>query len=268
MRNSVIWCIVLLAMAGTAFSETKEPPKELTVDLDMCVKLEMVLIPAGEFMMGSPVNNENYQKHHIRIGKAFNLGKYPVTQEQWNAVMDDNPSQFRGAKRPVECVSWDDCRVFLGKLNVVTKGQVGKFVLPTEAQWEYACRAGSKTTFCFGDKSSMLDEYAWYTENSADKTHPVGEKKPNAWGFYDMHGNVSEWCEDWFDLYYYENSPKNDPRGPESGSFRVGRGGGWGSRAISCGCAVRGCEKPGERAPYLGLRVALNPAEIPGRVER
>ncbi len=195
MRNFVIGCIVLFTMAGTAFSETKEPPKKLTADLGGGVKMEMVLIPAGEFKMGSPDSDKDAltlekPQHRVRITKPFYLGKFLVTQEQWEAVMGNNPSQFKGPKNPVEMVSWEDCQKFLGKLNAKSSSGTGKFQLPSEAQWEYACRAGSKTRYCFGDDETPLGDYAWYGKNSGNTTHPVGEKKPNAWGLYDMYGNV------------------------------------------------------------------------------
>ncbi len=195
MRSFVIGCIVLFTMAGTAFSETKEPAKTLAVDLGGRVKMEMILIPAGEFLMGSPDSDKDaradeHPQHRVRITKPFYLGKYLVTQEQWEAVMGNNPSHFKGLKNPVETVAWDDCQKFLEKLNAKIGTQGGKFVLPTEAQWEYACRAGSTTRYCFGDDKSGLGEYAWYWANSDKKTHPVGEKKPNAWGLYDMYGNA------------------------------------------------------------------------------
>ena len=155
-------------MAGTAFSEEpKQPPKELTVDLGKGVKLEMVLIPAGEFLMGSPdsdkdASTDEKPQHRVRITKPFYLGKYLVTQEQWEAVMGNNPSHFKGPKNPVEKVSWDDCQQFLDKLNAKSARGRASSQLPTEAQWEYACRAGSTTRYCFGDDESKLGEYAWY----------------------------------------------------------------------------------------------------------
>ena len=247
MRNFVTGCIVLLAMAGTACNKDSKPPKpsqqdattqktdvgskthgplqEVAVDLGGGVKMELVLIPAGEFLMG---NDRGFGPiHKVRITKPFYLGKYLVTQEQWQAVMGSNPSNFKGPKNPVERVSWDNCQEFIEKLNANVAGGKGRFALPTEAQWEYACRAGSTTKYCFGDDDSQLGEYAWYGGNSGNQTHPGGEKRPNAWGLYDMHGNVYEWCQDWYVSNYYANSPTDDPTGPsgELTSFRVIRGG-------------------------------------------
>jgi formylglycine-generating enzyme required for sulfatase activity len=254
-------------MAETAFGqEPKQPPKELTVDLGNGVKLEMVLIPAGEFMMGSPDSDKDAEfwekpQHRVRITKPFYLGKYPVTQEQWEALMGSNPSTFHGAKNPVDLVSWDDCQAFLSKLNVKTDGQVGEFQLPSEAQWEYACRAGSKTKYYFGDDEFRLGEYAWYVANSGFKTHPVGLKKPNAWGLYDMHGNVHEWCADWAELWndmhpYYARSPKDDPTGLTTGSHHVFRGCSFASLSSYCGSAYRFTAGPGIRDMGLGFRVS------------
>ena len=204
MRNFGIWSVAIFAMAGSASGETKGLPKVLATDLGGKVKLEMVQIPAGEFLMGTPNSDSNglnaeKPRHRVRITKPFYLGKYLVTQEQWGAVMGNNPSYFKGPKKPVEQVSWDDCQQFLRKLNAISVAGEGRFQLPTEAQWEYACRAGSTTRYCFGDEESRLGEFAWYNVNSGEQTHRVGEKKPNAWGLYDMHGNVWEWCADWFD---------------------------------------------------------------------
>ncbi|MGO8744610.1 MAG: formylglycine-generating enzyme family protein, partial [Thermoguttaceae bacterium] len=189
-----MWSVVLLAVAGTAFcEEPKQLPEELTVDLGGGVKMELVLIPVGEFVMGSPDSDKDAApnekpQHRVRITKPYYLGKHLVTQEQWEALMGSNPSQSKGPKNPVTLVSWQHCQVFLGKLNAKTAGQGGKFVLPSEAQWEYACRAGTTTKYGFGDEETQLGDYAWYKANSGDAPHPVGEKNPNAWGLYDVHG--------------------------------------------------------------------------------
>jgi formylglycine-generating enzyme required for sulfatase activity len=257
--------------------ETKSPPAELTVDFGGGVRLDLVLIPAGEFLMGSPDSDTgvlSFEKpqHRVRITKPFYLGKHAVTQEQWEAVMGSNPSYFKGPQNPVENVSWDDCQVFLGRLNGKLNTGRGKFQLPTEAQWEYACRAGSTTRYCFGDDESGLDEYAWYARNSDGKTHPVGEKKPNAsglaaekkpnaWGLYDMHGNVWEWCQDRYDGGCYANSPANDPTGAATGSFRARRGGSWNLPASQCRSANRDLHEPGHRDSSLGFRVSVGPAD-------
>ncbi len=258
-----------LTMAGTAFSDTKEPPKKPAVDLGGGVKMELVLIPAGPFLMGDdvekPVHEEQIAKpvHKVRITKPFYLGKYEVTQEQWEAVMGSNPSHFKGPKNPVETISWDDCQQFLALLNAKSGGQRGKFVLPTEAQWEYACRAGSAGKFCFEDDDKQLGEYAWYGENADGKTHAVGGKTPNTFGLHDMHGNVYEWCQDRYGAYGAE--AVDDPSGPTTGSDRVLRGGSWYGPAEYCRSARRfyfepGPE-PGGRISRLGFRVALVPPE-------
>ena len=244
-----------------AAGKTQDLPKEIAADLGGGVKLRMVLIPAGEFLMGSPdsdkyAEDDEKPQHRVRIAQPFYLGEHVVTQEQWEAVMGGNPSNFKGPNNPVENVSWDDCQKFLDKLNRRPGNQAGVFQLPTEAQWEYACRAGSTTNYCFGDEESGLGEYAWYGANSGSKTHPVGEKKPNAWGLYDMHGNVWEWCADWHDGGYYARSPIDDPTGPTGSSDRVFRGGGWNRPAGLCRSASRRSRWPGRRYFTLGLRIS------------
>ncbi len=223
--------------------------------------IEMVYIPPGTFMMGSPkdeegrLDNEGPQ-HRVILSRGFWLGKYPVTQGQWEVVMGGNPSYYKGEPRlPVEKVSWDDCQAFCRKLSQQGKGQ---FRLPTEAEWEYACRAGSTTRYCFGDLEGALGEYAWIEGNSGNKTHLVGGKKPNTWGLYDMHGNVWEWCQDWYGNYSY--SAETDPTGPNSGSYRVIRGGHWINCAGYCRSASRGRISPGNRINNLGFRLAAWPA--------
>jgi formylglycine-generating enzyme required for sulfatase activity len=175
-------------------------PTPKPADFTNSIGMEFVLIPAGAFEMGSPSNeagrdDDDGPIHQVTIKNAFYMGKYEVTQEQWRAVMGDNPSYFTGNDNlPVEQVSWDDVQEFIRKLNA--KEGTDKYRLPSEAEWEYACRAGTTTRYSFGDSESRLGEYAWYTDNSGSKTHPVGQKKPNPWGLYDMHGNVWEWVLD------------------------------------------------------------------------
>jgi len=235
---------------------------EVAFDLGKDVKLEMVLIPAGEFKMGSLDSDQQAYpdekpQHRVRITKPFYLGKYLVTQEQWQAVMGGNPSQFKGLRKPVDSVSWDDCQKFLDKLNAKFATRPGKFRLPSEAQWEYACRAESTTRHYFGDDWSKFGEYGWYRENSRERTRPVGQKKPNAWGLYDMHGNVWEWCADWWDERdgYYAHSPTDDPPGPATGWRRALRGGSWGDRTNYCRSASRIGQNPMGFYNGLGLRV-------------
>jgi len=221
-----------------------------TIDLGGGVRIELVLIRPGTFMMGS---DKEGPVHQVTLTQPFYLGKFEVTQEQWQAVMGSNPSYFKGPKLPVANVSWDDCQDFLTKLREKT-GR--KFTLPTEAQWEYACRAGTTTRYSFGDSDAGLAEHGWYSVNSGAKNHPVGEKKSNPWGLYDMHGNVWEWCAD-----RYGNYPSNevsDPAGAASGASRVYRGGSWSNVAAFCGSADRDGNLPGFRFLYLGLRLALS----------
>jgi formylglycine-generating enzyme required for sulfatase activity len=251
---------------GMANCVAERPLEELAVDLGGGVQLEMVLIPAGQFLMGSADSDKDARgaerpQHPVRITKPFYLGKYEVQQAQWEAVMGNNPSTFKGATNPVEQVSWDDCQQFLDKLTAKTAEQGGRFVLPTQAEWEYACRGGSTTRFSFGDAARSLGEYAWYKDNSEQKTHPVGKKKPNAWGLYDMHGNVWEWCHDLYDEKYYSNTATDDPQGPSLGVRRVLRGGSW---RIPAGiCRSAGCDSgvPGYRDTGLGFRVARVPLD-------
>jgi len=182
------------------------------------------------------------------------MGVCEVTQEQYQAVVGGNPSNFKGPQNPVEAVSWDDAVAFCQAMSRKT-GQTVR--LPTEAQWEYACRAGSTTRFCFGDADSGLGAYAWYTENSGNQTHPVGQKKPNDFGLYDMHGNVWEWCADWY-ADSYANANSVDPQGPGSGSARVLRGGCWYINRRFCRSAFRLRIAPVLRDDYIGFRVSVD----------
>ncbi len=253
---------------------TSKQPKELAIDLPGGVKIDFVLIPAGEFMMGSSdaqrqlaieqagadqwaverILTEGPQ-HKVKITKPFYLGKYEVTQKQWQAVMGNNPASFKDPMNPVETVRWEDVQGFVAKLNATFEKKGMMFGLPTEAQWEYACRAGTTTAYSFGDHAALLAQHGWSKGNSGGTSHPVGQGKPNAWGLYDMHGNVWEWCSDWYGTDYYAKSPPADPTGPPAGSTRMIRGGSWSHPPKRSRSAFRH-RHPGSR-PDMGLRLAL-----------
>jgi len=211
--------------------------------------LKLVYIPPGEFMMGM----RGLSQHKVRITKGFYMGAYEVTQAQWQEVMATNPSHYKGVDLPVDTVSWEDATEFCRKLSQ----KEGKtYRLPTDAEWEYACRAGTTTDYYFGDGYSQVSHYAWYGGNSGHKSHPVGKKKPNGFGLYDMTGNVWEWCSDWYDEGYYSQSPVDDPKGPSTGSsgqYRVLRGGGCGGDAWPV--ASRSDGSPTYRYDGVGFRV-------------
>ncbi len=197
----------------------------LTIDLGGGVTMELVYVKPGRFTMGSNSGSSDERPaHQVSISSGFYMGKYEVTQSQYERIMGKNPSHNKGTSNPVGYVSWSEATDFCRKLSQ----RAGKKVrLPTEAEWEFACRAGSTTRFCFGDRNNGLNDYAWSSSNSGRKTHPVGGKRSNAWGLHDMHGNVWEWCSDWYDRGYYAKSPGRDPSGPTSGGSRVVRGGSW-----------------------------------------
>ncbi len=244
--------VVLVAIA-------QDPPERIVLDLGGGVKMEFVRIKAGKFTMGSEWGEEAEEPpHEVTISKDFWMQTTETTQGQWEAVMGKNPSGFKGADLPVEQVSWNNGQEFLKKLDEKAKDQLkGKAAkLPTEAEWEYACRPGEKGKWCFGDDEKKLGDYAWYEKNSDEKTHPVGQKKANAWGLYDMHGNVWEWCEDW----YRETSPSEavtDPTGPAKGEYRCLCGGSWSIVEYGTRSAIRYWSEPTFRIADVGLRVAL-----------
>jgi len=218
-------------------------------------EIEMVLVPGGSFLMGSPENETGHSdkekpRHQVTV-RDFHIGKYEVTQAQWRAVMGGNPSHFKGDDLPVENVSWNDAEAFCRRLSEMT-GK--KYRLPTEAEWEYACRAKTDGAYA-GD----LDAMAWYGNILEVKTHPVGRKRPNAFGIYDMHGNVWEWCEDdWHKSY--ANAPSDGSAWvdkPSRGPYRVVRGGDWNDNAAILRSSNRSADLPGSRlAAFLGFRLA------------
>ena len=264
--------LVILGMIQLDCQVLAQSPKEITNSIGM----KLVLIPKGTFMMGSPESEErrdkNETQHEVTISKDYYLGVYEVTQAQYEKVMGKNPSHFEkrvirksdSSMYPVEMVSWEDAVEFCKKLSdLPEEKKAGRlYRLPTEAEWEYACRAGSKTAYSFGEGSKSLGDYAWFDGNSNTQTHPVGEKKANAWGLYDMHGNVWEWCSDWYGEY--PKGAVSDPVGPREGSYRVGRGGSWSDGAALCRSADRGWLDPSDRDnDFYGFRVALSPSGIP-----
>ncbi len=203
-------------------------------------------------MMGSPSDEKDRRndemQHKVKVD-GFYIGKYEVTQKQWESVMGNNPSNFKGDNLPVEKVSWDDCQEFIRKINSAS-GK--KFRLPTEAEWEYAARGGQNYVY---SGSNNLDNVAWYSDNSGSKTHPVGQKSANGFGIYDMSGNVWELCQDWYDEKYYKSSPENNPRGPESSASRISRGGSWIINGWRCRSANRDSDGPSDRYNFLGFRL-------------
>jgi len=232
--------------------------RTMTLYLGRQVTLKLVLIPAGKFLMGSPSeeagrSEEEGPQREVAISRPFYMGAYEVTQGQYAVIMGSNPSRFKGAAKPVEMVSWDDAVEFCARLSERTGKKV---TLPTEAQWEYACRAGSKTRFCFGNDEKQLEAYARYGQSGEAGTVSVGLGKPNAWGLYDMHGNVTEWCFDWY-AGSYGGAPSVDPTGPNSGQLRVIRGGCWGNTPEDCRAAARKGFASDGRNPYRGFRVVV-----------
>jgi formylglycine-generating enzyme required for sulfatase activity len=218
----------------------------------------MILIPAGTFSMGSLDWSETQPVHSVTLS-AFYLDKYEVTFDQYDAfcvatsrTLPTDSGWGRGT-RPVINVSWNDAKAYCD--------WAGKR-LPTEAEWEYACRAGSTGYWCFGDTEATLVNYAWYSANSGSQTHPVGEKTANAFGLYDMHGNVWEWCADWYDSGYYSVSPSSNPPGPASGTYRVLRGGSWVFIVVFANdsrSAFRNYNDPDDGGSVVGFRCAASP---------
>jgi formylglycine-generating enzyme required for sulfatase activity len=261
MWNGAAFFVAVQAYGSTGRSELSnidyfEIP--YTNSLGMTFKV----IPAGTFTMGSPsdelVRASDETQHQVTLSNAYYMQTTEVTQAQWEAVMGDNPSWFPGCSDcPVENVSWNDVQEFIDKLNAMGEGT---YRLPTEAEWEYACRADSTTAFANGEITEKycgydpnLDAMGWYCYNSGDETHPVAQKEPNAWGLYDMHGNVWEWCQDWHGSY--PTGAVTDPTGPSSGTYRVLRGASWHDNAKSTRSANRHWSLPDERNGCHGFRV-------------
>ncbi|OPZ96044.1 MAG: Serine/threonine-protein kinase pkn1 [Bacteroidetes bacterium ADurb.Bin408] len=274
--NKLILIFFVMAIGSSALAQHDKEQKdtinakETTTYIEKVfgLNLEMILVPGGTFMMGCGIeqgrNCEDDEKpvHQVTL-RDFYIGKYEVTQKQWFAVMGTNPSNFSGCDNcPVENVSWNDVQEFINKLN---EASAVKFRLPSEAQWEYAARGGAKyynTNNKFSG-SNNLDEVAWYNkdkkgkEDKTGRTHPVGQKKPNELGLYDMSGNVWEWCNDWYDSY--SNAKQAYPEGPSKGSYRVFRGGSWNNTDNSCRVFFRHYMTPDSKYYNLGFRLVYIP---------
>jgi formylglycine-generating enzyme required for sulfatase activity len=259
--------------AARQFAENVRNKKPISLPLSGDVSLELLPVPTGSFMMGSPADEpgryNDETRHEVTISKPYWMGKYEVTQAQWEAVMGNNPSEIKGAKLPVENVSWDEAMAFCKKLTEQerTAGRLPegyRYTLPTEAEWEYACRAGTTTPFSTGNnftaEQGNYDGRIPYNRNATREyrkmTTEVGSFPANAFGLYDMHGNVGELCRDWDGAY--PTGSVTDPTGARTGSARIARGGSWYSNARSCRSAYRAAVTSGARSSNYGFRVALS----------
>ena len=273
-----LWCGAAFYVAVKAYDNVKSSGYSNIQDvrIPLCtfknsLGQEFNLISAGTFTMGSPSDESGRYssegpQHTVTLTQSFYMQQTEVTQAQWEAVMASNPSYFSGCPTcPVESVSWNDVQDFIEAMNA--RGE-GTYSLPTEAQWEYGARAGTTSAFYNGGITQLscgydpnLNVIGWYCYNAESKTHPVAQKTPNAWGLYDMSGNVWEWCQDWYDSSYYSSSPSVDPTGPSTGTDRVDRGGGWNSWVQSCRAANRSSFSPGNRFNLIGFRLVLSPGQ-------
>jgi formylglycine-generating enzyme required for sulfatase activity len=258
---AIIRCGELLAVllvAGCGGPET--PGRAVTAPpiITTAAGVEMVRIPAGRFVMGSAIGETDESPPHEVWIDALLVDRCEVTQEQYGKLVHGNPSHFKGPKRPMEQISWADAALYCNhrsraegfqpcynEENAQCNFDANGYRLPTEAEWEYACRAGGESDYPFGADPQQLRQYAWYSENAAKATHPVGQMKPNAWGLYDMLGNVAEWCNDVYHEDYYGKSPPRNPHGPADGEKYVLRGGAWNGNAKGCRPARRVGEDPG-----------------------
>ncbi|MFB6249020.1 MAG: formylglycine-generating enzyme family protein [Salinibacter sp.] len=255
--------LVLVLLGGGCDFQDSPPRTQQGTDSTIFVNsvgMEFRRIPAGTFEMGSTRGEDDEAPpHDVSISEPFYMGAHEVTQLQWNALMDDTLSQFRGIHRPVENVSWYQARAFVDSLNA--EEETDLYRLPTEAEWEYAARGGTHTRFYFGTAWDSLSNHAWYSSNSEGRTHRVAEKHSNPFGLHDVYGNVWEWVRDAYSPRYYARSGRRDPLNTGRGRVpRVIRGGGWFGVRSSLRSANRGWARPGSRAPQLGFRVVR---EIP-----
>jgi formylglycine-generating enzyme required for sulfatase activity len=253
-------CVVglLAVLTWGAGCQKRDDPSEAMEPVQIIktkTGIEMVCVPAGAFDMGSPTGAADETPVHRVHVDAFLMDRYEVTQALYSAFPLPDPSHFKNPQHPVDQINWLDAVVYCNERSLAEEltpcydietgdcdFKANGYRLPTEAEWEYACRAGTQTEFTHGDQIGKLGEDAWYKETSPQTTQPVAQKRPNAWGLYDMHGNVKEWCQDYYSDAYYQQSAKKNPRGPEQGHERVTRGGGWDSSAASCRSSYRAAD--------------------------
>jgi len=235
------------------YSKDDEPAEETgkAGNIKKIGNIEMIMLEGGTFQMGSDMSDDEKPVHSVTIDQ-FWIGKYEVTQKQYEEIMGTNPSKFKEDNLPVEQVSWNDAIEFCKKFS---KKYKVKARLPYEAEWEYACKAGTSTKYYWGNE--MNGDYCWYDKNSDSKTHPVGQKKPNAFGLYDMSGNVSEWCADLYDADYYKESPSKNPTGAQNGNLRVLRGESWYDISLGLRSSGRFRWLPEVRFYNYGFRVVV-----------
>jgi formylglycine-generating enzyme required for sulfatase activity len=283
IKNLLILSLLYIIPACSQSVETAEPnqatPPTTTLPISSdtnSIGIEFVTIPAGSFVMGAPngepgSTSSEKPQHEVIISKPFSMGKYEVTQAQWEIVMGSNPYTLDRSNpyynlpgmaeritRPEHpaTVSWIDAQEFIKRLN--EREGHSRYRLPTEAEWEYAARAGTTTAYSFGDNSNELSRYAWFGEDfNSGGTHPVGQKIANPWGLYDIHGNVWEWVQDWYNQSYSSQSPSTDPSGPTTGSQHVVRGGSWHQTSGSWRSAFRKGYNPDYRGISIGFRVVM-----------
>lgn len=245
-------------VASPVASPSPTPAPVLEAEVSNNLGMTFKRVPAGAFVMGSEPSEVGHDTdettHAVTLTAAYYLQTTEVTQAQWEAVMKTNPSRYRGANLPVESVSWLEVQDFISALN--QQGQ-GTYRLPTEAEWEYAARAGTTTPYACGFSEACLQNSAWYAANAEGQPHPVGQKPANAWGFHDMHGNVWEWVSDWYGPY--PDGATVDPQGPSTGTYRVNRGSSWDGPAANARIANRGFSRPDAKGVGLGFRLVRLP---------
>jgi len=269
--KSAVVCVAGVALCGcerlqrtppVAINPTQSAATNGPVSVELpgsanSIGMEFQLIPAGTFTMG-----EGDGAHEVTLNQPFKMGIHEVTQSQYEQVMKNNPSKIKGAENPVDSVSWKDAVEFCRRMSELPaeKAAGNVYRLPTEAEWEYACRAGTTTQYSFGDDEADLLHYGWYPANSDRKTHPVGHRQPNPWGLYDMHGNVWEWCQDWHGET--PNHAVTSTAGSALASIQISRGGSWSTRAASCRSSSRSWSTPSSHSNYEsnGFRVCLSPS--------